>query len=242
MTAKRPIVALHNVSKRYQMGDVPVRALDTVSLEIAEGEFVVLLGPSGSGKTTTLNLIGGLDRPTEGRIIVAGEEITTYDDEALTDYRRRMVGFVFQFFNLMPTLTARENVEFALELVEEDRRRITQRAEEMLAQVGLADMADRFPYQMSGGQQQRVAVARAVAKQPRLLLCDEPTGNLDTEAGRKVLETLRFLNREHGTTVILVTHNVAIADMADRVVRMHDGRIAEDRTNPTPKPASAIAW
>ncbi|KPL87351.1 hypothetical protein SE16_11305 [Ardenticatena maritima] len=237
-----PLAALHNVSKVYQLGDVPVHALDNVSLEIAEGELVVVLGPSGSGKTTTLNLLGGLDRPTEGRILVAGEEISAYDDDALTDYRRRMVGFVFQFFNLMPTLTARENVEFALELVESDRRRITQRAEEILAQVGLAEIADRFPYQMSGGQQQRVAVARAVAKQPRLLLCDEPTGNLDTEAGRNVLETIQSLNREYGTTVVLVTHNTAIAEMADRVIRMHDGRIAEEHRNPAPKPASAITW
>jgi len=242
MTTKMPLVTLHNVSKIYQMGNVPVRALDNVSLEIAAGEFVVLLGPSGSGKTTMLNLIGGLDHPTEGRIIVAGEEITTCDEDALTEYRRRMVGFVFQFFNLIPTLTARENVEFALELVERDRYHITQRAEDLLVQVGLAEMADRFPYQLSGGQQQRVAVARAIAKRPRLLLCDEPTGNLDTEAGRTVLETIRILNREHGTTVVLVTHNVAIADMADRVVRMHDGRIAEEHTNPTPKPASAIVW
>ncbi|RME12538.1 MAG: ABC transporter ATP-binding protein [Ardenticatenia bacterium] len=237
-----PLAALHNVSKVYQLGDVPVHALDNVSLEIAEGELIVVLGPSGSGKTTTLNLLGGLDRPTEGRILVAGEEISAYDDDALTDYRRRMVGFVFQFFNLMPTLTARENVEFALELVEQDRRRIAQRAEEILAQVGLAEIADRFPYQMSGGQQQRVAVARAVAKQPRLLLCDEPTGNLDTEAGRNVLETIQSLNREYGTTVVLVTHNTAIAEMADRVIRMHDGRIAEEHRNLAPKPASAITW
>ncbi len=237
-----PLIVLENVTKDYPMGEIVVHALRGIHLTIARGEFIVLLGPSGSGKTTTLNLIGGLDRPTQGRIIVDGEDITQYNENALTRYRRHKVGFVFQFFNLIPTLTARENVEFALELVEKDREQVRRRAEELLALVGLSNRADHFPAQLSGGEQQRVAIARALANRPPVILCDEPTGNLDVATGRRVLQALRDLNREQGTTVVLVTHNTAIAPLADRVVRLHDGSIAEIVSNPEPKPVEEIEW
>ncbi len=189
--ASKPVIQLEHVTKDYPMGEVVVHALRGIDLDIARGEFIVLLGPSGSGKTTTLNLIGGLDRPTSGRILVDGEDITRYDDKQLTAFRRHKVGFVFQFFNLIPTLTARENVEFVLELVEKDRRKVRQRADELLALVGLSDRADHFPSQLSGGEQQRVAIARGIANRPTLMLCDEPTGNLDVDTGRHVLQALR---------------------------------------------------
>ncbi len=241
MTAA-PLIRLEHVTKNYPMGEVVVHALRDLSLSIDRGEFVVLLGPSGSGKTTTLNLIGGLDRPSSGRIMVEDEEITGYDEKALTAYRRHKVGFVFQFFNLIPTLSARENVEFALELVERHRRRVRQRADDLLALVGLADRADHFPAQLSGGEQQRVAIARALANRPPVMLCDEPTGNLDVATGRHVLQALRDLNRKEGTTVVLVTHNTAIAPMADRIVRLHDGSIAHVERNSSPKPVDEIEW
>ncbi len=240
--ASKPVIQLEHVTKDYPMGEVVVHALRGIDLDIARGEFIVLLGPSGSGKTTTLNLIGGLDRPTSGRILVDGEDITRYDDKQLTAFRRHKVGFVFQFFNLIPTLTARENVEFVLELVEKDRRKVRQRADELLALVGLSDRADHFPSQLSGGEQQRVAIARGIANRPTLMLCDEPTGNLDVDTGRHVLQALRDLNRLEGTTVVLVTHNTAIAPMADRIVRLHDGTIADIVENPTPKPVTEIEW
>ncbi len=224
------------------MGEVIVHALRGLDLTIVRGEFVVLLGPSGSGKTTTLNLIGGLDKPTSGRIVVEGQDITHFNEGQLTAYRRHKVGFVFQFFNLIPTLTARENIEFALELVEKNRRRVRERADALLTLVGLSERGDHFPAQLSGGEQQRVAIARALANRPPLILCDEPTGNLDVVTGRRVLQALRDLNRNAGTTVVLVTHNTAIAPMADRVVRLHDGRIAEIVPNPTPKPVEEISW
>lgn len=236
------LITLQSVTKDYPMGEVIVHALRGIDLEIARGEFIVLLGPSGSGKTTTLNLIGGLDRPTSGRVIVDGEDITRYNERQLTAYRRHKVGFVFQFFNLIPTLTARENIEFALELVERDQRNVRARADELLALVGLTERADHFPSQLSGGEQQRVAIARALANRPPVMLCDEPTGNLDVETGRHVLQALRDLNRAEGTTVVLVTHNTAIAPMADRIVRLHNGTIAEIVENPTPKPVEEIEW
>ncbi len=239
---ERTLVQLEAVTKDYPMGEVVVHALRGLDLTIASGEFLVLLGPSGSGKTTTLNLIGGLDKPTSGRIVVEGQDITHYNEGQLTAYRRHKVGFVFQFFNLIPTLTARENIEFALELVEKNRHRVRQRAEELLALVELSDRGAHFPAQLSGGEQQRVAIARALANRPPLILCDEPTGNLDVVTGRRVLQALRDLNRNEGTTVVLVTHNTAIAPMADRTVRLHDGRIAEIVRNPTPKPVEEISW
>ncbi len=240
--AEQPLIQLQNISKNYQMGDVVVHALRHVTLDIAAGEFIVLLGPSGSGKTTTLNLIGGLDRPTEGHLLMQGQDITTYDNKQLTIYRRQKIGFVFQFFNLIPTLTASENVEFALALMEKDGQRLRQRSRDLLALVGLSDRADHFPSQLSGGEQQRVAIARALANRPPVMLCDEPTGNLDVETGQRVLQVMRDLNRQEGTTVILVTHNTAIAPMADRVVKLHSGSVETIIENPTPAPVSELSW
>ncbi len=240
--AAEPLIVLEGVEKVYALGEVRVPALRGIDLEVEAGEFLVLLGPSGSGKTTTLNLIGGLDRPTGGRIWVDGRELTALGDRELTAYRRERVGFVFQFFNLIPTLTARENVEFALELVERDRRRVRARAEELLSLVGLQDRMDHFPSQLSGGEQQRVAIARALANRPSLILCDEPTGNLDVEMGRQVLKAIHDLNRQEGTTVILVTHNTAIAGLADRIVRLRSGRVDRIEPNPAPIDPLAVEW
>jgi len=235
------LVRLESVTKEYRMGEVTVRALRGLNLEVARGEFVVLLGPSGCGKTTTFNLVGGLDRPTAGRIVVAGEDVAAMNDARLTVFRRDTAGFVFQFFNLIPTLTAAENVEFVLALTR-GARAAERRAGELLDLVGLADRADHFPSQLSGGEQQRVAIARALANQPPLLLCDEPTGNLDVETGRNVLEVLRELNRRQATTVLLVTHNAAIAPAADRVVRLHNGSVERDEQNPQPRPVAELSW
>ena len=237
-----PVIRMENVTKDYPMGEVVVHALRGIDLEVSPGEFIVLLGPSGSGKTTTLNLMGGLDRPTSGRVIVQGEDIARYRDKELTRYRREKVGFVFQFFNLIPTLTARENVEFALALLDGKSGELEKRAQELLEMVGLGDRADHFPSQLSGGEQQRVAVARALANRPPLMLCDEPTGNLDVETGRSVLQVMRDLNRREGTTIVLVTHNTAIAPMADRVVRLHSGTIKEITVNPEPAPVGTLEW
>ncbi len=236
------LIQLRRVTKTYPMGEVKVHALRDLDLEIQQGQFVVLLGPSGSGKTTTLNLIGGLDRPTEGAVIVEGEDIAQYSERRLTKYRAHKVGFVFQFFNLIPTLTAAENIAFALELTVKDRRVVRQRTEELLAVVGLGDRGDHFPSQLSGGEQQRVAIARALANHPAIVLADEPTGNLDVETGRQVLQALWGLNQKEGVTVVLVTHNTAIAPMADRVVRLHSGVIATDEYNPHPVPAAELNW
>lgn len=232
------LIELHELTRLYQMGEVTVTALDRLELTIERGEFIVLLGPSGSGKTTTLNLIGGLDRPTSGDVIVEGEAIAGYDEERLTRYRRRKVGFIFQFFNLIPTLTAAENVEFALALTGSDG----ERARELLELVSLGPRADHFPAQLSGGEQQRVAIARALANRPPVLLCDEPTGNLDVETGRQVLQVLRDLNEGEGATVVLVTHNTAIAPMADRVVRLRDGAVDHVERNETPQAVAELNW
>ncbi len=237
-----PLIALQDVSKTYRMGEVEVHALRRLNLEIPAGQFVVLLGPSGSGKTTTLNLLGGLDRPTSGRVLVEGEDITQYDDHRLTTYRAQKVGFVFQFFNLIPTLTAAENIAFALELTTRDHAAIQRRTAELLALVGLQNRGNHFPSQLSGGEQQRVAIARALAGRPSLLLADEPTGNLDVETGRQVLRALRDLNREAGVTVVLVTHNTAIAPMADRIVRLHSGTISADELVSTPQAPESLNW
>jgi putative ABC transport system ATP-binding protein len=234
------LIQFENVAKRYRMGEVEVAALDHLDLTIAAGEFVVLLGPSGCGKTTALNLLGGLDRPTSGRVLVEGHDISRYDDAELTRYRRETVGFVFQFFNLIPTLTAAENVEFALALTTHGNRR--PRALELLGLVGLAERADHFPAQLSGGQQQRVAIARALANEPSILLCDEPTGNLDSDTGHQVLEALRDLNQRQGTTVLLVTHNAAIAPMADRVVHMRNGGVERIETLAAPRDVAELVW
>ena len=235
------IIEMQAVTKSYPMGEVTVHALRGLDLTVARGEFIVLLGPSGSGKTTTLNLVGGLDRPSGGRLAVDGEEITSFDENRLTEYRRRKVGFIFQFFNLIPTLTAHENVEFALALTQRGRSMHTQ-ARDFLAMVGLQDRADHFPSQLSGGEQQRVAIARALANHPSLLLCDEPTGNLDVDTGRQVLQALRDLNQNENATVVLVTHNTSIAPMANRVVRLHNGRVDREAVNPEPRPVADLAW
>ena len=235
-------VQLQNVTKTYQMGEVQVHALNGLDLSIQEGEFVVIVGPSGSGKTTTLNLIGGLDTPTSGELLVAGTDIAGYDEDALTAYRRDRIGFIFQFFNLLPTLTAGENVEFALELADREGQDVHQRAHALLDRVGLAERADHFPSQLSGGEQQRVAIARALAKDPPILLADEPTGNLDFRMGQKVLRVMRDLNQQEGRTVILVTHNTVIGRIGERVVHLRDGQVSDVKVNAHPLEAGQIEW
>jgi putative ABC transport system ATP-binding protein len=234
-----PLIRLRGVVKTYGEGAVALRALSDIDLAIPRGELVVMLGPSGSGKTTLLNLVGGIEAPSEGEVVVAGRDVSTLDENGRTEFRRRVVGFVFQFFNLIPTLTALENVELVAELDQGDGR---QQAERMLDRVGLGDRLDSFPAQLSGGEQQRVAVARALSGNPELLLGDEPTGALDLETGRTVLSLLGELNRESGQTVLLVTHNAEIARMADRVLRLRDGRIVDDRHQPEPAAPSELDW
>ena len=238
------LVVLEDVVKTYQMGEVVVTALNHTDLVLNRGEFVVILGPSGSGKTTLLNLIGGIDSPSGGRIVVDGEDITHYRPHQLTLFRRRTVGFVFQFFNLIPTLTARENVDFALELAHRDRRRDGRRLDsaQLLTKVGLSERLDSFPSQLSGGEQQRVAVARALAKNPSIILGDEPTGNLDFRTGKLVLAALREVNQTLGTTVVIVTHNQPLALAADRVLHFREGRIARIDVNDKPVPPDEIEW
>ena len=226
-----------SLTKVYHMGEVDVHALRGVDLDLREGELVVLLGPSGSGKSTLLNILGGLDVPTSGHVLYHGEDLTEATDADLTEYRRRHVGFVFQFYNLIPSLTARENVALVTEIVDRPMR-----PEEALALVGLGDRLDHFPAQLSGGEQQRVAIARAVAKRPAVLLCDEPTGALDISTGIVVLEALERANRELGTCTALITHNAAIAAMADRVVRLSDGRIAGIEANPDRRSPRELHW
>jgi putative ABC transport system ATP-binding protein len=236
------LVVLEDVVKSYEMGEVTVTALNHTDLTLKRGEFVAILGPSGSGKTTLLNLLGGIDSPTEGRILIDGEDISTYDQRRLTLFRRRKVGFVFQFFNLIPTLSARENVEFALELARRDGSRLDLEAQALLERVGLADRADHFPYQLSGGEQQRVAVARALAKDPVMILGDEPTGNLDYRTGKLVIAALREVNRIGGKTVVIVTHNTPLAAVADRVLHLRDGHVAEIVVNKDPVSPEDVEW
>ena len=219
-TSTATVFSAERVTKVYQMGEVEVHALRGVDLALYESEFVVLLGPSGSGKSTLLNILGGLDVPTDGIVRYRGDEITAFDDAALTQYRRNHVGFVFQFYNLIPSLTARENVALVTEIAQRPIK-----PKDALELVGLGDRVDHFPAQLSGGEQQRVAIARAIAKQPDVLLCDEPTGALDVQTGIIVLEVIDRINRELGTTTAVITHNAAIADMSNRVISMKDGRI-----------------
>ena len=236
------VVEARGLTREYRMGEVTVQALRGVDLDIDEGEVIVMLGPSGSGKTTILNLLGGLDSPTSGEVLVAGESIGGYDARELADYRARMVGFVFQFFNLLPSLTAAENVEFALALTESDTATLRKRTAELLDLVGLGERGDHFPGQLSGGEQQRVAIARALANRPRLLLCDEPTGSLDVETGRRVLEVLVDASRDTGAALVLVTHNAAIAPMANRVLHLRDGCIDRDQKPRRRKEPAELSW
>lgn len=231
------VLLARGVTKSYRMGEIEVPALRGIDLELIDREIMVILGPSGSGKSTLLNLIGGLDAPTSGSLIYADQELVGADERHLTEYRRKQVGFVFQFYNLIPSLTARENVALVTEISEAPMS-----AEKALELVGLSDRMDHFPAQMSGGQQQRVAIARAIAKRPRLLLCDEPTGALDASTGRLVLEVLLRANLELGTTTAIITHNAAIGAMADRVVTIADGRIQRIDINATRTPPSEVIW
>lgn len=232
-----PVFAMRGVTKVYVMGEVEVYALRGVDLELHEGEFTVLLGPSGSGKSTLLNILGGLDRPTAGRVTYRAGDLSEAGERALTRYRRRHVGFVFQFYNLIPSLTARENVALVTEIAGDPIA-----PEEALALVGLKYRLDHFPSQMSGGEQQRVAIARAIAKRPDVLLCDEPTGALDISTGIAVLGALERVNSELGTTTAVITHNAAISAMADRVISLADGLITSDVRNATKQPAATIEW
>jgi putative ABC transport system ATP-binding protein len=231
------VFSARGLTKRYVVGEVTIHALRGVDLDLCAGEFVVLLGPSGSGKSTLLNILGGLDVPSAGHVRYGGVDLTRADEAALTAFRREHVGFVFQFYNLIPSLTARENVEVVTDIA---RHPMTPEA--ALQLVGLGDRLDHFPAQLSGGQQQRVAIARAIAKRPSVLLCDEPTGALDSDTGVVVLEALAAANRELGTLTVVITHNAAIAGMADRVIHLHDGRISGETRNPTPLSPRDVHW
>jgi putative ABC transport system ATP-binding protein len=225
------------LTKRYRLGELEVAALQGVDLTLEPGELLVLLGPSGSGKSTLLNILGGLDSPTSGELHFGDLDLTTADDATLTQYRRTEVGFVFQFYNLIPSLTATENVALITDIAERPIR-----PDEALELVGLKERRDHFPAQMSGGEQQRVAIARAIAKRPALLFCDEPTGALDFATGRVVLEVIERINRELGAATALITHNAAIAEMGDRVIRFRDGRVAEAFGNARRRPAAELSW
>jgi len=239
MTAapREAVFQIRGLSKVYHMGEVEVQALRGVDLDIYDGEFLVLLGHSGSGKSTLLNIVGGLDTATTGTVRYRDHELTHASDTALTLFRRDHVGFVFQFYNLIPSLTALENVELVTEIADHPMD-----AADALRLVGLADRIDHFPAQMSGGEQQRVAIARAIAKRPEVLLCDEPTGALDITTGSAVLQAIATVNEELKTTVVVITHNAAIAAMADRVLTLSDGRIASERRNPVRQPVESIRW
>ena len=231
------LLRLREVDKTFPMGEVEVRALRGVSLEIRTGEFLVMVGPSGSGKSTILNIVGGLDKATAGEVFFRDRRLSDYSPRELTQYRRDTVGFIFQFYNLVPNLTARENVMVSTELSRRPMDPV-----EALRTVDLEDRADHFPAQLSGGEQQRVAIARALAKDPELLLCDEPTGALDFATGKRVLRTLVDLNRKLGKTVVLITHNNAIAPIAHRVIRLRSGQVVEVHPNPEPTPPEEVVW
>ena len=233
----KSVYCARGITKIYRMGEVEVHALRGVDLDLFESEFVVLLGPSGSGKSTLLNILGGLDIPTSGHVSYRGKDLTANDDALLTGYRRRHVGFVFQFYNLIPSLTARENVALVTEIAENPMR-----PEEALKMVNLGHRLDHFPAQLSGGEQQRVAIARAIAKRPDVLLCDEPTGALDIETGIVVLEVIERVNRELGTTTAVITHNAAIAGMADRVISVASGRIRHVKINEHKQQPRELQW
>lgn len=231
------IVEFQNVSRVYTSGEHELRALDGVDLSLDEGKFVVILGPSGAGKSTLLNLLGGLDSPTSGKIVVCGKDISTLSNNELADYRAETVGFVFQFYNLIPTLTVHENVALVKEITREPLS-----ATKMLSEVGLADHAKNFPSELSGGEQQRVSIARALAKNPKILLCDEPTGALDSATGVLVLKLLLRMAREYGKTIVIVTHNQNIAKMADTVIRVKNGKVISVTEQENPASADDIDW
>ncbi|MDH6365096.1 putative ABC transport system ATP-binding protein [Enterococcus sp. PF1-24] len=226
-----------NEYKRYQMGDTVIAANDGITFSVEKGEVAVILGPSGAGKSTVLNILGGMDSCDDGEVIIDGTNIAKYNDRQLTTYRRNDVGFVFQFYNLVPNLTAKENVELASQIVKNALD-----AEEILRSVGLGERMDNFPAQLSGGEQQRVTIARALAKRPKLLLCDEPTGALDYETGKQILKILQDTAKETGTTVLIITHNSQVAPMADRVIRINDAKVRSVEINQNPTPVERIEW
>ena len=230
-------VKLENITKIYHMGEVEIRAVDGIDFSIQKGEFVVIVGPSGAGKTTVLNILGGMDTASGGRITVDGQDITKYSERQLTGYRRDDIGFVFQFYNLIPNLTALENVEMALQIC---RNPLDARA--VLKEVGLEERMDNFPAQLSGGEQQRVSIARALAKNPKLLLCDEPTGALDYNTGKAILKLLQEMCREKGMTVIVITHNSALAPMADRLIKIKNGKVSSMKVSENPISIDEIEW
>ena len=230
-------VKLDKVSKIYKMGEVEIRAVDNISFEISKGEFVVVVGPSGAGKTTVLNILGGMDTATKGNVFVDGSNIAKYNNRQLTAYRRDDIGFVFQFSNLVPNLTALENVELAMQICKNPLD-----AKKVLCEVGLEDRMGNFPAQLSGGEQQRVSIARALAKNPKLLLCDEPTGALDYQTGKAILKLLQDMCREKGMTVIVITHNSALTPMADRVIHIKNGTVSAMELNTDPTPVEEIEW
>ena len=235
--AEKDFVKLKNVTKIYQMGVVQIRAVDGIDFSIDKGEFVVVVGPSGAGKTTVLNILGGMDKASGGEVLVDGKDIAGYSQKQLTGYRRNDIGFVFQFYNLVPNLTALENVELALQI-----SRNPLDAKTVMQEVGLGDRLNNFPAQLSGGEQQRVSIARALAKNPKLLLCDEPTGALDYQTGKAILKLLQDMCRERGMTVIVITHNSALTPMADRVIRIKNGKVSEMYRNEHPVSVETIEW
>ena len=236
-TYMKDFVKLQDITKIYKMGEVEIRAADNISFSIDKGELVVIVGPSGAGKTTVLNILGGMDTATSGTLLVDGEEITAYNARRLTEYRREDIGFVFQFYNLVPNLTALENVELALQICRDPLD-----AREVMEEVGLGDRLNNFPAQLSGGEQQRVSIARALAKNPKLLLCDEPTGALDYNTGKAILKLLQNMCRERGMTVIVITHNQAIAPMADRLIHIKNGQVSQMELNEHPVSIDDIEW
>lgn len=230
-------IEMQHSYKRYQMGSTTITANDAVSFGIEKGELAIILGASGAGKSTVLNILGGMDTNSEGSVVIDGRDISNYSPKQLTAYRRTDIGFVFQFYNLVANLTAKENVELASQIVSD-----AQDAVKVLEDVGLGDRVDNFPAQLSGGEQQRVAIARAVAKNPKILLCDEPTGALDYNTGKQVLQILQDMSRKKGATVVIVTHNSAIAPIADRVIRMHDGKVTAVDVNEHPMDIAELEW
>ena len=232
-----PVLETKGLTKTYTMGEVQVHALRGIDLALMSGEFVVLLGASGSGKSTLLNLLGGLDRPTSGQLLCRGHDLSHATERELTRFRRDAVGFVFQFYNLIPSLTAQENVELVTDIAADPID-----AAQALALVGLGERLNHFPSQLSGGEQQRIAMARAIAKRPAVLLCDEPTGALDSHTGVLVLEALERIHRETGALIVVITHNAVIAEMADRVIHMSDGRVSDEQRNAQRRPARELSW